>query len=131
MLSPTTADTVSVDFGNGSTVEYTNELLEALRRLAVAGLVAFGRGGLEIGGVLYGRRDGGRLTIHGFGSLPASMRAVLASYYRKKIAKASPTSWKPQRDSKQSAGIAPIRAPICTWTPAISNCSTRCPPLDP
>ena len=66
MLPPITTDTVSVELQSGSTVECTNEVLEELRRLAVAGLTAFGRGGLEIGGVLYGLREGPRLLIRSF-----------------------------------------------------------------
>ncbi|MEI9971258.1 MAG: hypothetical protein WDO73_03945 [Ignavibacteriota bacterium] len=66
MLSSTMADIVSMDLGNGSAVECPHEVLQELRRLAVDGFVAFSRGGLEIGGVLYGVREGTRLTIHGF-----------------------------------------------------------------
>lgn len=66
MLSPITADTVSANIESGSTVEFTHEVLEEVRRLAVAGFTAFARGGLETGGVLYGVRDGTKLIVHSF-----------------------------------------------------------------
>jgi hypothetical protein len=64
MLAPITAQTILVDSENGSTIEYSHDLLEEHRRLAVAGFVAFRRGRLEIAGVLYGLRDRTCLTIH-------------------------------------------------------------------
>src|SRR5688572_1049458 len=39
-------------------VEYEMAVLEEIRDFAVAGLNAFGHGGLEIGGILYGARQG-------------------------------------------------------------------------
>jgi len=70
MLSDITADMVSVQLEEGSTIEYSRALLEEVRRLAVTGFTAFGRGGLEIGGMLYGLRVGNRLTIHAFAECP-------------------------------------------------------------
>jgi hypothetical protein len=61
---------ISVHLEDGSTIECSRALLEEVRRLAVTGLVAFGRGGLEIGGVLYGLREGNRLIIHAFAECP-------------------------------------------------------------
>ena len=48
---------------DGATVEYSPVVLEEVRRLAVDGFMAFGHGGLEVGGVLYGARDGNRLSV--------------------------------------------------------------------
>jgi hypothetical protein len=70
MLSDITVDMISVHLEDGSTIECSRALLEEVRRLAVTGLVAFGRGGLEVGGVLYGLREGNRLTIHAFAECP-------------------------------------------------------------
>jgi len=70
MLSDITADMISVQLEDGSTIEYSRALLEEVRRLAMAGFTAFERGGLEIGGVLYGLREGNRLTIHAFAECP-------------------------------------------------------------
>src|ERR1017187_2714267 len=70
MLSDITADTHLVQLEDGSTVECSRALLEEVRRLAVAGFVAVGRGGLGVGGVLYGRREGTRLIIHAFAECP-------------------------------------------------------------
>ena len=57
------------EFADGATVECTAAVLEELRRLAVEGFVAFGHGGLEVGGVLYGVREGDRLSIRAFAEL--------------------------------------------------------------
>jgi hypothetical protein len=57
------ADLSLWEFADGATIEYSPAVLEELRRLAVEGFVAFGRGGLEVGGVLYGARHANRLTI--------------------------------------------------------------------
>jgi hypothetical protein len=70
MLSDITIDMLSVHLEDGSTIECSRALLEEVRRLAVAGLVAFGHGGLEVGGVLYGLREGNRLTIQAFAECP-------------------------------------------------------------
>ena len=70
MLSDVTADMVLVESGDGAAVEYSRTLLEEIRRLGVAGVLAFGRGGVEIGGVLYGLREGSRLAIHAFAECP-------------------------------------------------------------
>jgi hypothetical protein len=45
------------------TVRYSVEVLEQIRRLAVEGLKAFSHGGVETGGVLYGTREAGRVTV--------------------------------------------------------------------
>ena len=42
-------------------VEYGPSVLEEIRNRAVAGLNAFRHGGLEIGGVLYGVRETGKV----------------------------------------------------------------------
>ena len=70
MTSDITADMVQVELEDGTSIEYSRALLEEVRQLAVSGFTAFGRGGLEIGGVLYGLREGARLTIHAFGECP-------------------------------------------------------------
>jgi hypothetical protein len=48
---------------DGYAIEYSVAVVDELRRLAVEGLTAFGHGGLEVGGVLYGVRSGNRLRI--------------------------------------------------------------------
>lgn len=58
------------EFADGAAVECTTAVLEDLRRLAVQGFVAFGHGGLEVGGVLYGVREGDRLSIQAAAELP-------------------------------------------------------------
>ncbi|MGA3236764.1 MAG: hypothetical protein ABSG03_10705 [Bryobacteraceae bacterium] len=55
---------------NGATVEYSLAVVEEVRRLAVDGFMAFGHGGLEVGGVLYGIRDGNRLSVLASAELP-------------------------------------------------------------
>ena len=50
----------------GVTIEYSLAVLDEIRRLAVGGLNQFGHGGLEIGGVLYGSREGERITVASF-----------------------------------------------------------------
>ena len=75
MLSHIAVDMISVHLEDGSTIECSRALLEEVRRLAVTGMVAFGRGGLEVGGVLYGLRQGNRLTIHAFAECPCEHSA--------------------------------------------------------
>jgi hypothetical protein len=58
-----TSDLVSWEYAPDASIEYPPAILEELRRLAVEGLVAFGHGGLETGGVLYGGRDGNKFRI--------------------------------------------------------------------
>ncbi len=50
----------------GVTIEYSLAALDDIRRLAVDGLNAFGHGGLEIGGVLHGTREGRRILVASF-----------------------------------------------------------------
>jgi hypothetical protein len=70
MLSDSATDIVSVEFENGLAIEYTRAFMEEVRQHAISGFVAFGRGGLEIGGVLYGRRDGDRVGIDSLAEFP-------------------------------------------------------------
>jgi hypothetical protein len=63
MLSTSTTAMAIWEAANGATVEYSPAVLEEVRRLAVDGFMAFGHGGLEVGGVLYGARDGNRLSV--------------------------------------------------------------------
>lgn len=58
------------EFADGATAECAAAVLEDLRRMAVEGFNAFGHGGLEIGGVLYGVREGDRLSIQAAAELP-------------------------------------------------------------
>uniref|UniRef100_Q01RC2 Uncharacterized protein n=1 Tax=Solibacter usitatus (strain Ellin6076) TaxID=234267 RepID=Q01RC2_SOLUE len=55
---------------DGPLVECSTAVLESIRRQAVEGLNAFGHGGLETGGVLYGFREAGRFNIVSFAELP-------------------------------------------------------------
>ncbi len=52
--------------GHPIVVEYASGVLQEIRRLAVDGYNAFGHGGLEIGGVLYGTREGDAVRVLGF-----------------------------------------------------------------
>jgi hypothetical protein len=94
MLSDITVDMLLVQLEDGTTVECSRALLEEVRRLAVAGFVAFGRGGLEIGGVLYGTREGSRLTIHAFAESPCEHSSgpafVLSATDRQALAQLMP-----------------------------------------
>jgi hypothetical protein len=63
MLSTSTTATAIWEAANGATIEYAPAVVEELRRLAVDGFMAFGHGGLEVGGVLYGVREGNRLSV--------------------------------------------------------------------
>ena len=66
MLPNPTAELFLWEYSTGAKVEYSPAVMEDLRRLAVEGLVAFGHGGLEVGGVLYGLREDKRLSVLGF-----------------------------------------------------------------
>lgn len=50
-------------------VECPPSVLEEIRQLAVKGFTQLGRGGLEVGGVLYGTRDGERVVVSSFAEL--------------------------------------------------------------
>jgi len=50
------------DIWNGS-VQYSRTVLESIRAQAVEGLTALSHGGLEVGGVLYGERQNGRVRV--------------------------------------------------------------------
>jgi hypothetical protein len=63
MLSTNTTALSVWEAGDGATVEYSPAVVEQVRRLAVDGFVAFRHGGLEVGGVLYGARDGNRVSV--------------------------------------------------------------------
>ncbi len=54
---------------DGPLVECSTAVLESIRRQAVEGFNAFGHGGLETGGVLYGYREEGRFNIVAFAEL--------------------------------------------------------------
>jgi hypothetical protein len=56
-------DTGIWESGSGSEVEYSLDVLEQLRRLSVDGHNAFVHGGKEIGGILYGVREGERIKV--------------------------------------------------------------------
>jgi proteasome lid subunit RPN8/RPN11 len=49
--------------GHPLTIEYDAAVLNEIRTEAIDGLNRLSRGGLEIGGVLFGRKDGDRITI--------------------------------------------------------------------
>jgi hypothetical protein len=70
MLSTNTTAMAVWEAANGATIEYLPAVLEEVRRLAVDGFMAFGHGGLEVGGVLYGVRDGNRLSVLASAELP-------------------------------------------------------------
>ena len=60
----------SWEAADGLTVEYSPAVVEEVRRLAVDGFMAFGHGGLEVGGVLYGAREGHRVSVLASAELP-------------------------------------------------------------
>jgi hypothetical protein len=70
MLSTNTALMAVWEAADGATIEYSPAVVDELRRLAVDGFMAFGHGGLEVGGVLYGARDGNRVSVLGSAELP-------------------------------------------------------------
>ena len=63
MESNSTIELSRAEYGDRATIEYAPAVMEDLRRISVDGFIAFGHGGLEIGGILYGVRDGDRLSI--------------------------------------------------------------------
>ena len=56
--------------GDGVTVEYSLDVLDEVRRLAVDGFNAFVHGGQETGGVLYGTREAGCIKVLSCAELP-------------------------------------------------------------
>jgi hypothetical protein len=70
MLSTNTTPMPVWEAADGATIEYSPAVVDELRRLAVDGFNAFGHGGLEVGGVLYGARDGNRLSVLASAELP-------------------------------------------------------------
>jgi hypothetical protein len=70
MLSTNTTLMSVWEATDGATIEYSPAVVDELRRLAVDGFMAFGHGGLEVGGVLYGTRDGNRVSVLGSAELP-------------------------------------------------------------
>jgi hypothetical protein len=70
MLSNSTTAMAVWEAANGTTVEYSPAVVDEVRRLAVDGFMAFGHGGLEVGGVLYGARDGNRVSVLASAELP-------------------------------------------------------------
>ncbi len=54
----------------GITIGYSLVVLDEIRRLSVDGLNLFAHGGLEVGGVLYGLRDGNRISVTSFAEAP-------------------------------------------------------------
>ncbi len=69
MESYNTIELSRLEYADDDAIEFAPAVLEDLRRVSVAGFIAFGHGGLEIGGVLYGLRDGDRLSILAFAEL--------------------------------------------------------------
>src|ERR1700722_8163886 len=70
MLSTNTIATASWEAADGLAIEYSPAVVEEVRRLAVDGFMAFGHGGLEVGGVLYGAREGHRVSVLASAELP-------------------------------------------------------------
>jgi hypothetical protein len=62
-------DTGTWESGSGIEVEYSLEVVEQLRRISVDGHNAFVHGGKEIGGILYGIREGERIKVLSFAEL--------------------------------------------------------------
>jgi hypothetical protein len=69
MESDKTLELSLVEYMDGGAIECAPVVLEELRRISVDGFLAFGHGGLEIGGVLYGMREGNRLCVLAFAEL--------------------------------------------------------------
>jgi len=67
------------------TVAYSHAVMEQIRVAAVNGFNAFGHGGLEIGGVLYGERRGEMVASWQRRNSRASTRWVRDSCSRKTI----------------------------------------------
>ena len=70
MVSAVSTDPTPWEYAEGAVIECSPALLQDLRRAAVDGFVSFAHGGLETGGVLYGVREGGRLSIRASAELP-------------------------------------------------------------
>ena len=51
-------------------IEYSLVVLEEMRHQVSQGLLRFSRGGIEVGGVLYGVRDGGKIRIQAVRPIP-------------------------------------------------------------
>src|SRR5438874_391568 len=70
MASASTTPTAVLEFGSWSvkgqplTIEYSPRVLEEIRAEAVDGLLRMRRGGIEVGGVLFGIRNAKRIRIH-------------------------------------------------------------------
>src|ERR1700683_2726988 len=71
MLSTNTIAMAAWDSAGGATIEYSPAVVDEVRRLAVDGFMAFGHGGLEVGGVLYGAREGNRVSVLASAELPS------------------------------------------------------------
>src|SRR5579883_605400 len=69
MESNTTIEVSPPEYGDAVAIEIASGVREELRRLSVDGFIAFGHGGLEIGGVLYGSREGTRICVLAFAEL--------------------------------------------------------------
>jgi hypothetical protein len=54
---------------DGPLAGYSVAAIDSIRRLAVSGFTAFSHGGLETGGVLYGSREGHRVSVVSFAEL--------------------------------------------------------------
>src|SRR4051794_9347788 len=69
MASPSTTPTAALELGSWSvesqsfTIEYSPRVLEEIRAEAVDGLLRIRRGGIEVGGVLFGVRKAKRIRI--------------------------------------------------------------------
>lgn len=70
MVAAVSTDATLWEYAEGAAIECSPALLQELRRAAVDGFVSFAHGGLETGGVLYGLREGDRLTIQASAELP-------------------------------------------------------------
>jgi len=55
--------------GHSISVEYSNSVLEEIRLEAVKGITLLRHGGVEVGGVLFGSKDGDRIRIDAFRAL--------------------------------------------------------------
>src|SRR2546425_12165229 len=55
--------------GHDFTIEYSMYVLEQIRAAAIEGFNKLPRGGIEIGGVLFGSREGRRISVRDFRAL--------------------------------------------------------------
>jgi proteasome lid subunit RPN8/RPN11 len=55
--------------GHSISIEYSNSVLEEIRLEAVKGITLLRHGGVEVGGVLFGSKDGDRIRIDAFRAL--------------------------------------------------------------